>query len=234
VKITTRDLEAQYVRAVRDWPFIHDTEARFGLPRFLLFAVGSRETNLRDISGDGGHGRGVFQLDDRSHVIPSPFPVTLQASTAAVILDSDQDYFTKRGAPADPLRAAIAAYNCGRNGERQALESGKGYDGNTTGGDYSADVLERWNHLRIRFGTGAPLPPANTFTVRRYLRLRRVRYMRGSDVFWVQSRVRCAQDGVYGPATRAHVVDRQRQLGLSADGVVGPMTARALGGRWAP
>src|SRR3954471_11864244 len=31
----------------------------------LLCAIGSRETNLHNIVGDGGHGRGMFQQDDR-------------------------------------------------------------------------------------------------------------------------------------------------------------------------
>ena len=32
----------------------------------LLLAIASRETNCRDIVGDGGLGRGVFQIDDRA------------------------------------------------------------------------------------------------------------------------------------------------------------------------
>src|SRR5436190_1777044 len=36
------------------------------LPAGLLLAIASRETGCRDIAGDGGHGRGLFQIDDRS------------------------------------------------------------------------------------------------------------------------------------------------------------------------
>jgi hypothetical protein len=33
--------------------------------RALVEALASRETNMRNIVGDGGHGRGMFQADDR-------------------------------------------------------------------------------------------------------------------------------------------------------------------------
>jgi hypothetical protein len=79
MRIPAATLLAQYRRASRDWPFIDALELHHGLPRGLLYAVGSRETNLTDKTGDGGHGHGVFQLDDRSHTIPNPFPVALQA-----------------------------------------------------------------------------------------------------------------------------------------------------------
>src|SRR2546425_8149883 len=45
----------------------HQAERRHGLPQALLLAVASRETNCRDVVGDFGHGRGVFQIDDRFH-----------------------------------------------------------------------------------------------------------------------------------------------------------------------
>jgi peptidoglycan hydrolase-like protein with peptidoglycan-binding domain len=54
-------------------------------------------------------------------------------------------------------------------------------------------------------------------------------YMTGSDVQVVQAKTGAATDGVFGPATRAHVVTFQSHHGLSADGIVGPATARVLG-----
>ena len=52
----------------RGWlPFISRAEKRHKLPPGLLLAIASRETNMQDIVGDGGHGRGLFQIDDRFH-----------------------------------------------------------------------------------------------------------------------------------------------------------------------
>lgn len=57
---------------------------------------------------------------------------------------------------------------------------------------------------------------------------------RGDDVRWMQSLVGSAigrtlvQDGDFGPATEAAVIEFQRARHLAADGVVGPLTAEAL------
>src|ERR1700756_2102997 len=89
--ITESQLSAQYQQAKSKWPFIRQTELASGLPRMLLFAVGSRETNLTNEVGDFGHGPGVGQLDARSHTPPGGFAqfdgnVPLQCSTAAGML----------------------------------------------------------------------------------------------------------------------------------------------------
>ena len=41
-------------------------ERKRKLPAGLLIAITSRETNCVNKLGDGGHGRGVFQIDDRA------------------------------------------------------------------------------------------------------------------------------------------------------------------------
>lgn len=51
---------------------------------------------------------------------------------------------------------------------------------------------------------------------------------RGSAVRELQRLLRVAADGLFGPATRAAVVARQRDAGLAADGIVGPLTWAAL------
>ena len=53
--------------------------------------------------------------------------------------------------------------------------------------------------------------------------------MPGVDVAAVQTALGVTADGVYGPQTRRAVKRFQRTHGLAVDGIVGPQTARALG-----
>lgn len=157
MNITPAELLAEYTRAAREWPFIADVERKHNLPRCLLFAVGSRETNLTNETGDGGHGRGVFQLDDRSHAIPKQFPVTAQAEKAGAMLAGLIAYFHGN------LKSGVAAYNCGEGGVENALREHGNADAGTTGGDYAADVLGRmaWLQKSVPRPDGSsPLAPA--------------------------------------------------------------------------
>ena len=131
-------LNGQIDRALKTWPFIPDQEKSHGLPIGLLLAVGARETNLTNEVGDGGHGHGVWQLDNRSHEIPVGFDgdVKAQAIKAAEML---------AGLIADfgELGPALAAYNTGSGNVSKRLALGLSPDLDTANGDYSADVLER-------------------------------------------------------------------------------------------
>jgi peptidoglycan hydrolase-like protein with peptidoglycan-binding domain len=53
--------------------------------------------------------------------------------------------------------------------------------------------------------------------------------MEGDDVTVVQKKTGAASDGEFGPVTQVHVVNFQSHHGLTADGIVGPQTARVLG-----
>lgn len=133
MEIGSGDLLQQAVQALQDWPFILEIERTFNLPMFLLLAVGSRETNLTNEVGDGGHGHGVWQLDNRSHVIPAGFDgdVNKQAAFAATEL---VDNFIR----AHDWRKALNMYN-----------SGQTSDAGTAHGNYGIDVLERMNTLQV-------------------------------------------------------------------------------------
>lgn len=158
MNIDTATLASEVDRALRDWPFIVVAERGYSLPRFLLFAVGSRETNLTNEVGDGGHGHGVWQLDDRSHTIPGRFDVNVgwQCNTAAGMLAGLIGTF--RG----NLRAAVAAYNSGAGTVSWNLANGFDIDRGTAGNDYSRDVLERMSWLQSNHTypppPGSPLP----------------------------------------------------------------------------
>jgi peptidoglycan hydrolase-like protein with peptidoglycan-binding domain len=214
--ITESELAAQYQRASSRWPFVHQTESAHGLPRMLLFAVGSRETNLTNEVGDFGHGHGVWQLDDRSHTPPGGFAqfdanVPVQCATAAAMLHG---LLTITGGN---VEQAAAIYNSGQPGER-----------GTTHEDYGIDVQERMQFLQQRFHDGSFVQQNVPPWFHRDLALASP-FIKGDDVTVVQKKTGADPDGVFGPVTQLHVVDFQSHHGLTADGIVGPQTARALG-----
>jgi hypothetical protein len=180
----------------------------------FVFAIGSRETNLTNEVGDFGHGHGVWQLDDRSHVPPGGFAqfdgnVPLQCSIAADML---HDLLTME---AGNVERAANRYNSGQ--PETAL---------TTGHDYGPDVVQRMQTLQRLFPSdGSGNVPA-WFT--RDLGIASP-FMQGSDVGVVQKKTGADPDGVFGPITRQHVVNFQTHHSLAADGIVGPITARVLG-----
>ncbi len=138
--LTPDQLEQEYKSAYSLWPFLHDLEDTYSLPPFLLFAVGSRETNLhpkltQGETGDGGHGHGVFQLDDRWHDIPSGF---------------DTDINAQAHKAADMLRSLFASE---KDWERalNRYNSGSPDVNRTTGKDYGPDVLSRLHHFQFTF-----------------------------------------------------------------------------------
>lgn len=125
-----------------------EAEAKYDLPAGLMLAIASRETNMRNINGDGGRGRGVFQIDDRYHQgflskHGSPPPVAEAAMYAAKLIADNIKYAKAQGVPAkDRLRVAVAGYNAGMGGAMAGYRAGA-VDSRTTGDDYSADVFAR-------------------------------------------------------------------------------------------
>lgn len=137
-----------------------------GIGPALMLALGSRETDLRNIVGDGGHGRGWLQIDDRFHHMwlsnhrgcesgsfkakfASALPIgrvpTLTASTmfATALLRANAQFAQQHGVPKEQsMRFAIAAYNAGPGGALKGFKAGN-VDGETAHRDYSKDVLER-------------------------------------------------------------------------------------------
>jgi hypothetical protein len=82
----------------------------------LLAAVAAQETggpgsdSGRNVVGDGGHGRGLFQIDDRWHAFarsPAAMDPASNADYAAGILSSNLQRFGGN------VRAALSAYNAG-------------------------------------------------------------------------------------------------------------------------
>jgi hypothetical protein len=97
-------------------PAIANAARRHGLDADLLAAVAAQETggpesnSGRNIVGDGGHGHGVFQIDDRWHsfaTTPAAMDPTQNADYAAGMLSG----LLKRYG--GNVRAALSAYNSG-------------------------------------------------------------------------------------------------------------------------
>src|SRR6478752_8426300 len=65
---TENDLKRQFERAKKNgWiKTFKSAAATYQFPPEVLMAIASRETNMRNIIGDGGHGYGLMQIDDRS------------------------------------------------------------------------------------------------------------------------------------------------------------------------
>jgi hypothetical protein len=74
--------------------------------------------------------------------------------------------------------------------------------------------------------TPTPVPPPPPRPARPVLK----RGARGPDVADLQRRLSISADGIFGPVTQRAVRRFQRSAGLVADGIVGPLTWTALGG----
>lgn len=158
--ISNQDLYAQYKRASVDWPWLHYVEKIHNLPKFTLFAIASRETNMRNILGDGGHGVGIFQRDDRAWK-------NMQTPVGTLATPDGKDWYLnhprQQAEDAATLHkgnlasfngyesAALAAYNAGIGGVQRVLRKGMRPDVATTGGDYSTDVISRRTRLAAKF-----------------------------------------------------------------------------------
>ncbi|MEA2665771.1 MAG: hypothetical protein QOI11_2715 [Candidatus Eremiobacteraeota bacterium] len=90
--------------------------SRHGLDPRLLAAVAAQETggpgadSGRNVVGDGGHGRGLFQIDDRWHAFardPAAMDPARNADYAAGLLRSNLHRYGGN------VRAALSAYNAG-------------------------------------------------------------------------------------------------------------------------
>lgn len=232
---TARQLEEELARARADGfvdPILA-VETRAKLPRCLLLAIASRETHFRNVAGDGGHGRGVFQIDDRSHgewlgrngagapgAVPS---VEDAAGYAAEILAGNLAYGRSKGlAGEELLRFAVSAYNAGAGGAWRGLAERRDPDARTAHGNYGKDVLERMALIR-RFLGEAVLRRGDSGAAVAELK-RRLRVWFDANGGGLAFR----QNAEYGAATVRAVEEFQRRNGLDVDGVAGPQVWGAL------
>jgi hypothetical protein len=113
----------------------------------ILAAIGIRETNFRNITGDFGHGHGIFQIDDRFNANAVSFAGDTQqaADFAAGLLVNRYDHYIAAGySPALAEAGAIRDYN-GTGGIPTRVLLNTGYipyaDLGTTHNNYVTTVI---------------------------------------------------------------------------------------------
>jgi peptidoglycan hydrolase-like protein with peptidoglycan-binding domain len=246
--ITKAELRRQREAArAHGWDAIcREAEEEKGLRSGILLAVASRETDMADVVGDGGHGRGLFQIDDRSWTEwlaahgaggrgKTP-PVRDAARLAAAFLSENIAFGRRNGVAAEDLsKFAFSAYNAGPGGAIRGYREGDS-DLHTTGRDYGRDVLERLDGFAGRDGPA----PAAAGAADSLLRVG----SRGDSVAVVKQRLQqwfelnAAGEwmtfGVKaGPVFNSRLERAlrvfQERRGLLVDGVVGSETLGALG-----
>lgn len=119
----------------------------------------------------------------------------------------------------NPQECADAAYRISRNGTNF-----------TPWSTFNSGSYRKFLHRATV--AASQVGPTPSFTLHRYLQHTNP-MLHGADVTALQHRVGCAADGWFGPVTDEHTKTFQSAHGLTADGIVGPVTARALGWAWA-
>lgn len=146
------------------WQDILYAAGKHGFDPHLIAAIGDRETKWGTHAachpkgpaclGDAGHGHGLMQIDDRSFpdfcgnyaLWATPVSNILKG---CMVLKNKLQFLKNEGVKEDVvLQCAVAAYNCGEGNALRAYRRALGVDYYTSGKDYSADVLRRWEAFR--------------------------------------------------------------------------------------
>lgn len=209
------------------------------LPPGLLLAIASQETDMNDVVGDGGHGRGLFQIDDRSHTTflrqqganrPGGKPaVPAAAKYAAGLVRFNFDFGVKHGVPErDRLKFALSAYNAGAGGALEGFKAGDS-DRRTTGGDYGKAVLGRFAIYQSLLGVAPPpvlQQGSRGKAVSEFKEALQAWYERHLPGVWETFGITSAPR--FGARLAAAVSDFQNRVRIEIDGVVGDDTRTAL------
>jgi hypothetical protein len=157
-----------HLASVADLRHLADAKGQGVIGAPLILAFGSRETDLQNIAGDHGHGRGTFQQDDRfqtdwlrhqpgcrsgtntplhghSALEPGFVPtVAAGADRLVTIFVGNYAFVRKQGfSPAVARRIVVSSYNAGLTGALNGQRRFGNPDHYTAGGNYNADTLAR-------------------------------------------------------------------------------------------
>ncbi|HEY5258030.1 MAG TPA: transglycosylase SLT domain-containing protein [Candidatus Baltobacteraceae bacterium] len=144
-------------RGVAFAPAIAQAAARHGVDPILMAAVAAQETGGpgsnagRNVLGDGGHGHGLFQIDDRYHPFAASggaMDPTRNADYAAGMLRGLLDRYGGN------VREALSCYNAGRPNATGTTT--RWADGKTLG--YADSVLRHYERLSGKPASSATTP----------------------------------------------------------------------------
>ena len=158
------DIEVEFAHAkANGWlPMFAEAGSSFGFTAALLMAIASRETNMKNIVGDGGHGYGLMQIDVRSYPdfchsgawknveaeihmgasVLSSKQVQIQKSQGVQLHISSSSFVGKKLTDGELNQCAVAAYNAGLWAYYGITVHGNP-DLYTTAHNYSSDVISR-------------------------------------------------------------------------------------------
>lgn len=158
------EIQIEFDRAkANGWlPMFAAAGAAYGFSAALLMGIASRETNMMNIEGDGGHGFSLMQIDIRSfpqfclsgqwksveasiHMgasVLSSKQVQIQKGQGLSLAVAGHRFVGAKVSDADLNRCTVAAYNAGLLAY-YALTIHGNPDLYTTGHNYSADVIVR-------------------------------------------------------------------------------------------
>jgi len=155
-------LDLPYLDKIKDLIIV--VARSYGLNPCIVAGIVSRESGggrflgkwgNPEGTGDKGHGRGLMQADDRywqgllnldakgGEEDAWKYPAFNIAFGCWLLAGNIKKFHVKGATNNMPLRAAIAAYNCGGARVAGLIQTGRDIDSRTTGRDYSADVLKR-------------------------------------------------------------------------------------------
>jgi peptidoglycan hydrolase-like protein with peptidoglycan-binding domain len=187
-------------------------ETRAGLPRGLLVAIASRETQLRSVDDDA-----LPTIEDAARVLAANFAYGRAKGLSGRRL----------------LKFAAAAYDAGPVGAWKALQLTGDPDSGTTGRNYGADVLDRLRMVESALDAGwspsrRPLLQLGDLGPEVLELKRDLREWFAEHRTAVRPTYRMSTS--FGPSLKTAVEVFQRANGLEVDGVAGPSTWEALDG----